>query len=185
MVIDKCKPGYIKNRIRISFLWLLIYIVVGVAIFLAGYLWLHTRANVFTVIAVLMVLPGAKRVVNLVVFLPRKSVSEKRVERMMQAADGSVLFTDYVFTSTEKVMHLDFLMIRNGNVLGVVAPSRQDTAYMKKYLADTVHKAAPSYNVRVFDTDEELLKHLKKLSQIEGSETKEKKVEELLHSLAV
>lgn len=185
MIVEKCSPGYITSRKKISALWLFIFIVVAVGIFLAGYFWTHTRANVLTVFAVLMVLPGAKRVVNLIVMLPRKSVGKERFEKVKKAAGEGVVFTDYVFTSTEKIMHLDFVVIKNGNVLGVTAPSRQDVTYMKKYLADSVHKVASSYIVTVFDSDEQMIKQLSRLSQIEGEPEKEEKVVEYLRSLAV
>ncbi len=185
MIVDKCNPGYIANRKKISLLWLLGYLVVAVGIFLIGYFWTHTRANVLTVLAVLMVLPAAKRVVNLVVMIPRKSVSAERFEAVQAEVGEGILFTDYVFTSTEKIMHLDFVVIKNGNVLAVTAPSRQDVEYMKKYLEDCVHKAAPSYHVRVFDTDQELVKQLSRMSQVEGEKESEEKVVEFLRSLAV
>jgi hypothetical protein len=185
MVVEKCNSGYINNRKKISFLWLLAYIVIAAAIFLVGYLWTHTRANVFTVMAVLMVLPAAKRIVNLIVMLPRKSVEKSRYEEMKKQVGTGVLLTDYVFTSTEKIMHLDFVVIKNGNVLAVTAPSKQDSEYMKKYLTDSVHKAASGYVVKVFDSDEQLLKYLLGMSRIEGAKEKEEKVVEYLRSLAV
>ena len=185
MIVDKCNPGYITNRQKISILWILVYIVIAAGIFLAGYLWTHTRANVLTVIAVLMVLPAAKRVVNLVVMLPRKSVSKERLEAIKKEVGEGIILSEYVFTSTEKIMHLDFVVIKNGNVLAVKASSKQDVEYMKKYFTDSVHKAASAYNVKIFDTDEELVKQLSRLTQIEGAPEKEEKVVEYLRSLAV
>ena len=96
-----------------------------------------------------------------------------------------IILSDYVFTSTEKIMHLDFVVIKNGNVLAVKASSKQDVEYMKKYFTDSVHKAASAYNVKIFDTDEELVKQLSRLTQIEGAPEKEEKVVEYLRSLAV
>jgi hypothetical protein len=185
MVVEKCNSGYINNRKKISFLWLLFYIVIAAAIFLVGYLWTQTRANVLTVMAVLMVLPAAKRIVNLIVMLPRKSVEKSRYEEMKKQVGTGVLLADYVFTSTEKIMHLDFVVIKDGNVLAVTAPSKQDSEYMKKYLADSVHKAASGYVVKVFDSDEQLLKQLSGMRRIEGAKEKEEKVVEYLRSLAV
>lgn len=43
-----------------------IFVVLGVAIFLTGYLWSGVRANIFTVMAVLLVLPAAKHLVALI-----------------------------------------------------------------------------------------------------------------------
>ncbi len=184
-MIDKGEFGYIRNQKKINLIWLAAFILIGVAIFICGYLLTKTRANIFTVIAVLMVLPAAKRVVALVVMMPRRGVERERYERMSQAAGEGILFTDYVFTSTEKIMHLDFLLIRNGNVLGVTAPSRQDVEYMKKYLADSVHKAAPDFHITVFDTDGQMIRHLDKLAQTEADPERTEKVREYLRSLAV
>lgn len=185
MIVEKCNPGYISNRKKISFLWLFGYIVIAAALFLAGYLLTHTRANVFTVMAVLLVLPAAKRVVNLIVMLPRKSVSKERYEKIKNAVGSGVVFADYVFTSSEKIMHLDFVVIKDGTVLAVTAPSRQDIPYMKKYLADSVHKAASEYSVKVLDEDAQLLKQLSKSSGMKGTPEREEKVRDYLRSLAV
>lgn len=80
-MIDKCQYGYIKDRKKISWLWLAACIVIGVAIFLAGYMLNHNRANVFTVVAILMVLPAAKRVVNLVVLAGKKVCPDSGMTR--------------------------------------------------------------------------------------------------------
>ena len=89
-MIDKCQYGYIKDRKKISWLWLAACIVIGVAIFLAGYMLNHNRANVFTVVAILMVLPAAKRVVNLVVLAGKKGVSRQRYDKVVRAAGGCI-----------------------------------------------------------------------------------------------
>lgn len=167
MKIEKCEPGYISHNKKINILWLIGFVLIAIGIFLIGYLWMHTRANIFTVLAVLMVLPAAKRVVALVVMMPRKEIDRKRYDEMKDLAGDSVLFTDYVFTSTEKIMHLDFLLIRAGHVLAVPAKSVQDIEYMKKYLTDSVHKIVPDYPVEVFDRDEEMQEALKALEQSE------------------
>jgi hypothetical protein len=185
MKIEKCHVGYIRYQKKIDWLWLLACIVVAIGIFLVGYLWMHTRANVFTVLAVLMVLPAAKRIVSLVVFLPRKGVAKERYDEIQEKAGEGTLFAEYVFTSTEKIMHLDFLLIKNGNVLGVMAPSYQDAEYMINYLEENVHRIAPDYHVKVFDRDEKLLNQLDKLTTIPGAPEKEEKLAAHLRSLAV
>jgi hypothetical protein len=152
---------------------------------LIGYFITHVRANIFTVLSVLLVLPAAKRMVSLIVLMPKKGVSPERYERMEAAAGEGILYTDYVFTSTEKIMHLDFLLIKNGNVLGVVAPSKQDRTYLDKYLSDCVHKAAPGYHVRLFENDDEMIRHLERLTQAEPNKEKEKALVGYLHSLAM
>lgn len=185
MRVEKCCPGYISSRKKISSLWLVFYTAIAAAIFMAGYLWTHTRANIFTVFAVLLVLPAAKRVVNLVVMLPKKGVSAERYARMEKEAGEAVILTDYVFSSTEKIMHLDFVVLKNCNVIAVVAGSEQDVEYMKKYFTDCVHRFASDYHVRFFEKDDEAIKQFSRLSQAEAEPETEEKLVEHLRSMAV
>ena len=183
--MEKGNPGYISSRKKIDLIYLLLFIVFGIVIFLAGYYITKTRANIFTVMAVLMVLPGAKRGVALFVMLPRRSVERERYEKVKNVIGDGTLYCDYVFTSTEKIMHLDFLLIKNGNVLGVIAPSRQDVDYVKKYLPESVNKISSHYHVKLFDNDEEFLGQVKRLAQTEPDEEQEKALLEFLYASIV
>ena len=185
MNVEKCTQGYIPKRKKVEFMWLLLFVALGVAIFLTGYFLTHVRANIFTVMAVLLILPAAKRIVALLVLLPKKGVARGRYEKMESYVESGTLYVDYVFTSTEKIMHLDFLLVKNGNVLGVIASSKQDVGYMKKYLMDCVNKVAPGYHVRLFENDEKLISHLEHLTKAEADAGKEKALLEYLHSLAM
>ena len=49
-------------------------------------------------------------------------------------------------SSTLMVKRLDQGGVKNGNVLGVIAKSKQDVPYLKQYLTDVVKKTAPSYH---------------------------------------
>ena len=178
MMYEKCTLGYLTKRKKAEILWIVFFVVLGVAIFLTGYLWSGVRANIFTVMA-------AKHLVALIAMFRKKGVTKERYDKVKTAAGQAVLYTDYVFTSTEKIMHLDFLLVKNGNVLGVIAKSKQDVPYLKQYLTDVVKKTAPSYHVRLFESDEKLISHLQRLTQEEASENSEKTLVDYLHSLAM
>lgn len=185
MKTKKGEYGYIAGQKKKNLMVLLVLIVIAIGIFLTGYFLHKTRANIFTVMAVLMVLPGAKRVVALVVMVPKKSLEKSRYDKVKELAGDSTLFVDYVFSSTEKIMHLDYVLIRNGNVLGVVAKSKQDVEYMKKYITDCVQKTVSSFHVKIVDTDEQFEKQLEKLTQVEVSPEQEEKVVDLIRGLGV
>ena len=185
MKVEKGNQGYIASRKKIDLIWLLVFVILGIAIFLAGYFITHTRANIFTVLAVLFVLPGAKRIVALFVMLPRNGVDRERYERVRGAVGEGKLYTDFVFTSTEKIMHLDFLLIKNGNVLCVIASSKQDVGYMKKYLEDNIHKISEHYHVKFFNEDEKFLKQVQRLAKTETEENREKALIEFLNASIV
>lgn len=152
----KCEPGYIKKQKVFQSLMLLLYVVIGVGLFLIGYLITGTRANVFTVLGILMVLPGAKRVIALVLMLPRRSVEQERYDKMKDmVSEQAVLLTDYVFTSPDKVMSFDFVIVQDENVMGILSKKKQDVKYVTEYLQKGVDDTVSGYRVRVFSSDDE------------------------------
>ena len=180
----------------------------------------HTRANLLTVLAVLMVLPGAKRIVALIAAGKKKSVSSERCHRIEAASgeyqyagdidlhdyepedddededdetqkdtyrDGdepvipwNILFTDYIFTSPERVMMLEFMVVTDRKVFILMSPSERDREYVKKYLTDTIRKVSGSFEIIYVADDDDLVKKL------DGLETGRKAVRgrlELLKTL--
>lgn len=158
----KCEPGYIDRQKVFQSVMLLVFVAAGFGLFLIGFLLTKTRANVFTVLGILMVLPAAKRVISLVVMLPRHSVERERFDRMREALEpGAVLLTDYVFTSSDKIMNLDFVIIQNQRVIGI-GPEQigrsmdrweKNKQYMEDYLQKSVAGIAPDYQVELLVCD--------------------------------
>ena len=71
--MKKGSYGYIKNKRKKLILWLILDVVVAVGIFVLGlFLNKFSNKNIFTIIAMLFTLPGAKIFVSLVVIFPYK-----------------------------------------------------------------------------------------------------------------
>ena len=75
--------------------------------------------------------------------------------------------------------------MEDGNVLAAIAKSKQDVPYLNQHLTAVEKKTAPSYHVRLFESDEKLISHLQRLTQEEASENSEKTLVDYLHSLAM
>lgn len=168
----KCEPGYIHKQKIFQTLMLFVFIAIGIGLFLLGILITGTRANIFTVLAILMVLPGAKRVISLVVMLPRQSVAGERYDRMKTLlSPDAVLLTDYVFTSQDRIMSLDFVVVQDRHVIGVCPGGRADdrVTYMTDYLKKGIAGIADGYGVKILDSDEEFQKFYARLSGGNGA----------------
>ena len=106
---EKCTLGYLTKRKKAEILWIVFFVVLGVAIFLTGYLWSGVRANIFTVMAVLLVLPAAKHLVALIAMFRKKGVTKERYDKVKTAAGQAVLYVR-LFESDEKLIsHLQRL----------------------------------------------------------------------------
>lgn len=182
----KCEFGYISSQKKFQALMLLLYIAIGVGLFLAGFLITGTRANLFTVLGILMALPGAKRVIALVVMMPRQSVEKERYDKMGSVLSGNgVLLTDYVFTSSEKVMNLDFVVIYKKNVIGILGRDGQDIKYMTDYLQKEVEEIVSGYHVRIFSSDEDFYKFYKKMPESAREEDDKTEQDEVVKHLKI
>lgn len=182
----KCQSGYINKQKKFQFAMLMLYVLIGVGLFLIGLAVHKTRANLFTVLGILMVLPAAKRVIALVLMVPRKSVERERFEKVRAALpESAALLTDYVFTSTEKVMSLDFVIVMNKNVYGIKDGKKTDDAYVEKYLSETISAEARGYRVQLFENDEAFLKMLKRSERKEAAPEECSLQEKVVHDLTI
>ena len=227
----KNTPGYINHYRKVNLIWLIVWVFIGAGIFITGLLIWETRMNLLTVLAVLMVLPGAKRIVALVAAGNRKSVAPERCRRLETAvepyiyagnldlseyepeeiydededageavtaesvdeqADGpeeaptdevteeeqpesrwtpereieeNVIFTDYIFTSTEKVMMLDFLVVMKETVFIMPSPTNNDQDYVKNYLVKGIRNVRDQFDISFVWDDDKLINSIEKLHE--------------------
>lgn len=180
----KCEPGYIQKQKVFQSLMLLVFIAIGVGLFLLG-LWITgTRANVFTVLGILMVLPGAKRVIALVVMLPHQSVEQARYEVLKKAVSPeAVILSDYVFTSPDKIMSFDFVVIEDRQVTGIAPGKADDIPYMTDYLKKGIADIMPEVQVRIAANEAEFLRQRGKQEHDETLQAE--KMEEVVEYLTI
>lgn len=165
---------------------LMLYVLIGVGLFLIGLAVHKTRANLFTVLGILMVLPAAKRVIALVLMVPRKSVEKERFEKVRAVLpESAAILTDYVFTSTEKVMALDFVIVMNKNVYGIKGGKKTDDTYVEKYLSETISAGTRGYRVQLFENDEAFLAMLKRSERKETAPEERSVQEKVVHDLTI
>jgi len=154
--LERGSFGYIKkSKIRHS-LWILMLLVIAVVMFITG-LFIHKfdRANICTVLAVLMLLPAVKHMVAIIVMFPYKSISKERYDNIKNMInENTILMTDMVITSPEKVMGLDFILITDNQLLGLTTYKNQDRNYIEEYLKKSLKdNGVDGVAVRIF-TDE-------------------------------
>ena len=187
MRVKRGEYGYIRAKKRSSLIKTIIMAVVGIVIFLIGLFLNHmSNRNLFTVLAVLCVLPGAKFLVAFIVLFPHKTVSSEVYEKAKgKLTDGMTLYADLVITSSEKVMHLDLLAVGNGQVIGLVAKDKQELPYIRKYLTGGVHNWGEEYKVKIVESEKTFFAELSGAAPAEVDEEEEKKVKSYILSLIV
>ena len=194
MKVKKGNFGYIQSKKRHCIYMALAMVLIGVAVFCLGlFLNKMSNRNIFTVIAVLFSLPFAKFLVGLIVVFPYQSVERERFEYISQGVPvGMELYTDLVITSSDKVMHLDFILVGEKQVLGLVGKEGQDIGYIRSYLTEGVHNWASDYKVKIVDSEKIFQQEMSKIAARDASQDmsdveqeKEDNVKSYLKSLIV
>lgn len=185
--LQRGEKGFLEYRKKIHFMKIFLSLGAGGLIFLAGLLLNKMEVtNVFTVLAILMVLPMARAIVGVVVLFPYHGVSSQRYDTVRaKITTDMTLFTDLVITSTERSMNLDFLVEISGNVIALLGKGGQNQKEIEAYLSKGVHNYCSEYRVKVYQDEKAFLRELDKLSKKEVNEEEQKNVLAYLTSLIV
>lgn len=181
---ERGEYGYLKQKKTGALVGTLGMVLIGLAIFAAGLLLnkMDVR-NLFTVVAICMVIPAAKYLVAYVVLYPYRPMDEDTKKRLdSYATEGDTLLYNAVFTSSENVMHLDCIYITGHQIIGFTSRKKDNIQVMRDYLTNELKLRCLSYTVYIA-TEEKQVKDRMKLRGKEASDTNSKDREEVLSML--
>ncbi len=182
--LERGQYGYLIEKKQKALFGTFLMVLIGIVIFITGLLLNKMEAtNVFTVIAICMVMPAAKYFVSYVVLFPYKPMSLETKNRLDSYAkeDDTVLY-DVVFTSSEKVMHLDCIYVTGHQIVGYTSRKKDNVQVMQDYLKKELKLRCLSYVIYIA-TEEKQLKDRMKLRGDETAETNTEVKEEVLSML--
>ena len=79
-----------------------------------------------------------------------------------------------VFTSSDKVMNLDFMIITDNQLIGLLGKKKQDIKYMENYLKETLTvNKIEGYTVKIFE-DEKKFENCIPTKKFEKSDLQQK-----------
>lgn len=184
---ERCEYGRINAEKRKNIIGALSMVAIGVAIFVLGlFLNKFEKSNIFTVIAVLFVLPMARYLTTVIVLLPYKTPDKTLYDQVKGVIpQGSVLFSDYVFTSGERAMGMSFFVLTGNELIGLAMSQKEKTEKMTEYLSTELKRRAIPGKVTVHKETEKFLNALKKIDKATRTEAEMQELIEFLRSLAV
>lgn len=182
--LERGEYGYLKQRKNKALIGTFLMVLIGLAIFGLGLLLNKMEAtNIFTVVAICMVMPAAKFFVSYVVMFPYQPITQETMERLASYAKaGDTVLYDVVFTSSEKVMHLDCIYVTGHQIIGYTSRSKDNIQIMQEYLKKECKLRCISYAVYIV-AEEKQIKDRMKLRGEETAETNTQAKEEVLSML--
>ena len=182
--LERGEYGYLKQRKNKALVGTFLMVLIGVAIFGLGLLLNKMEAtNIFTVVAICMVMPAAKFFVSYVVMFPYQPITPETGERLASYAKaGDTVLYDVVFTSSEKVMHLDCIFVTGHQIIGYTSRAKDNIQIMQEYLKKECKLRCISYAVYIV-AEEKQIKDRMKLRGEKNAETNTQAKEEVLSML--
>lgn len=166
--VQKGTNGYIDNKKLLQSLYVLFILAVAIGLFVIGYVSTGSSQNLLTVVAVLAVLPGAKALIHLFLFVPHRTFDTQRFQTLAElAGEGVHVYSDLVFTSPQHVMHLDFLCIYGQECIGYVEKESRTTKYIAEYFTESMKKQGVSIHMHVFTAQKDVEKRIRSLHGVQ------------------
>ena len=182
--LERGEYGYLRQRKNKALFGTFLMVAIGFAIFGLGLLLNKMEVtNIFTVIAICMVMPAAKFFVSYVVLFPYQPIYSETKERLASYAKaGDTVLYDVVFTSSEKVMHLECIYVTGHQIIGYTSRAKDNVQLMQEYLKRELKLRCLSYAVYIA-TEEKQMKDRMKLRGEENTEVNTEAKEEVLSML--
>lgn len=177
---NKFEKGYLSNRKQKLFINVALNIVAAVIIFIVG-LFLNKMQprNIFSVLALLFILPVGRSLATLFILLPYKELKNDRLQEVENnIREKGILLYSPVFTSSEHVMHLDLIAVFKGRMLGykekMGTSVRNEYDYKKKteaakaYIDKHLKNQGRGDNIVIFDDLDKFIKAFPENKPSEG-----------------
>lgn len=167
--------NYLKKQALRTGLFSLLLVVMSVGLFLIGYFNTHTVKNLFTVAAVLGMLPASKIIVSMIMYMKAEKFScpvQLKDEILNAVKDSGLLFGfDFYLTSYNKNFPLSTAFTGNSVLIGLLNDKTKNTAdECEKHIKEYLKKNGIDITCKIFDNKD---KYLERVSSICSNEQTE------------
>lgn len=187
MKVQRGQYGFLKKQKKQFVAKIAGCILIGIIMYVVGLLTNKGDSkNICTVLAILMALPAAKAITELIVIFPFHEVERTRYDRVKAICpEEAKLMTGMVITSEKKIMNLDFLVEYKGNVIVLAGKKETDLPYLSDYLTKGVRNWGFDYRVKVIGEETAFLNAVQSIKAVEVTEEEQKHVLSYINSLIV
>lgn len=162
---QKGEPDYLIRQKKLSTIKTAISFAAAIIIFIIGYAIYHTRENIFTIIAVLALLPASRNTVSMIMFLKTPAYDTRLCNQIQQIAEIPMLYHLYL-TSYQKNYAMTCMTARGANLIGFSEFDKCDVNSCKEHIEGILtQNGIKNINVKIFGKNdykmfEERLKQL-------------------------
>ena len=167
---EKGEFGYLNYRKKLNLIKMIVSFAVVAAVLIIGFIVYKTRANIFTVAAIVLVLPAAKMAVAYFVVLPHKPADNELKEKVESKSGSLGVYYDLIFSNSKKPIAL-----KNEN--------NADKKLFETSLKDFMANDSRNVNVTLYNDEKSFLSRVSTLALSKDDSTPNMNIEKNAHSL--
>ncbi len=157
----KGEYGYLNYQKIIEIIKTIILFSASIGIYILGYVTMQTNKNLWTVIAILGVLPASKSAVNMIMFLRFGSIKKETYEKYCDAKGSLPALFETVLTTTEKAYFVPLIVCVDNTLCAFCKKEDKEIKKLEKYIRDTLEKSGSEHiTVKVFSDENVYLKRV-------------------------
>lgn len=135
---EKGEHGYTDAHKKAQLLKTCLFFLIPLAIFVIGYVTTATKRNYFTILAIVGCLPACKELVNVMMFLKRRSMPRELYQEIERHAGGLTRAYELVLTTYEQNYPIHSLVIRGNEMAGYTTLKHTDLKPLQEHIAKTL-----------------------------------------------
>lgn len=163
---------YIKKQFIFELIVTIVLFAMAFGLYLIGLITLKTNKSLWSVIAVLAMLPACKSLVGVIMFARFRSLSEDVYLKYTNVAGNIPCLYENVITTSKKSYYLPIIACRNNNIVAYCNVKKSDdiktlTEHFELVLKNGGHKVA---TIKIYDKEEAFLKRLSEMNSISSDD---------------
>lgn len=143
----KGTKGYIRKQLTFEIIKTVIMFAMAFGIFLIGYLTLGTKRSLWSVFAVLALLPASKSLVGVIMLARFKSLSDDEYSLFSGKVGSLPVLYENILTTTGRTFFVPVLCCISSDL---IAYTQNDADQVKAHLDSVMAKAGHKVSVKVF-----------------------------------
>ena len=162
---EKGSYGYIRRQQFLTIIRTVILFALSLGLYATGLITTGSNKNLLTVIAVLGLLPAAKSMVNMIMFLRFRSLDPASYAQYESALNGVAVLYENILTTKEQAYYLPVLTCSNHTVCAY-CPGSGELKELESHIRECVRTEGIDISVKIFANEQLFLDRLPGLSKM-------------------
>lgn len=161
---------YIRKQLTFEIVKTVILFIMALGIFFIGYMTLHTKKSLWSVLAVLALLPACRSLVGVIMLARFSSLGADEYERFSSFTDGLPVLFESIFTTSSQTFYIPVLVYKSGCVIAYY-PKKVSTGVLKDHLDAVLKTGGHKVTLKIFEDEASFAKRCNELKDKSADNT--------------